>query len=69
MQKIEINNYMKDLLGLPKFPRIDLKQAMEPAGIQIGEASLKATLQKLLDDGKVARVSYGKSTLYREYLG
>jgi|GEM_PF-1857396 hypothetical protein len=29
MQKIEINNYMKDLLGLPKFSRIDLKQAME----------------------------------------
>ena len=56
MQKIEINNYMKDLLGLPKFSRIDLKQAMETAGIQIGEASLKATLQKLLDDGKVARV-------------
>ena len=51
MQKIEINNYMKDLLGLPKFSRIDLKQAMETAGIQIGEASLKATLQKLLDDG------------------
>ena len=65
MQKIEINNYMKDLLGLPKFSRIDLKQAMETAGIQIGEA----TLQKLLDDGKVARVSHGKSTLYREYLG
>ena len=41
----------------------------ETTGIQIGEASLKATLQKLLDDGKVARVSYGKSTLYREYLG
>lgn len=65
MQKIEINNYMKDLLGLPKFSRIDLKQAMETAGIQIGEA----TLQKLLDDGKVARVSHGKSTLCREYLG
>ena len=55
-------NYLKALMREPRFSREDLLSAMKNCGLDISGANFKAKLQKLLVNGKIARV--GRNAYY-----